>query len=209
MAKTHLTAAGVLRLKPAAVRREVPDAGAVGLRLVIQPSGAKSWALRFRRPGGRLAKLTLGPLDSAGNETPHQPVIGFPLTLVAARALAAEVHRQRAQDLDVVATFAISKACSKPGFIHFPVAENFGPEYYEQLDSERRQLRKRMGQPYTVWVQIRERNEVLDTFVGALAMRKSLPRNIAAGLEHAKQDRQIYYRSNNEYQADGDGNVSS
>jgi hypothetical protein len=102
MAKTHLTAAGVLRLKPAAVRREVPDAGAVGLRLVIQPSGAKSWALRFRRPGGRLAKLTLGPLDSAGNETPHQPVIGFPLTLVAARALAAEVHRQRAQDLDVV-----------------------------------------------------------------------------------------------------------
>jgi integrase len=102
MAKTHLTAAAVLRLKPAAVRREVPDAGAVGLRLVIQPSGAKSWALRFRRPGGRLAKLTLGPLDPTGNETPQQPVIGFPLTLVAARALAAEVHRQRAQDLDVV-----------------------------------------------------------------------------------------------------------
>lgn len=76
----------------------------------------------------------------------------------------------------------------KPGFIHFPVAENFGPEYYEQLNSERREIRKRMGQPYAVWVQIRERNEALDTFVGALAMRKSLPRFITAGLEYSVSD---------------------
>jgi phage terminase large subunit GpA-like protein len=76
---------------------------------------------------------------------------------------------------------------AKPGFIHFPVADNFGPEYFEQLNSERRQLRKRLGQSYTVWVQIRERNEALDTMVGNLAMRKSLPRNIAAGLEYSVQ----------------------
>jgi phage terminase large subunit GpA-like protein len=73
----------------------------------------------------------------------------------------------------------------KPGFIHFPVAENFGPEYFEQLNGERRQVHKRMGQPVTRWVQIRERNEALDTFVGALAMRKSLPRYIEAGLEYS------------------------
>jgi phage terminase large subunit GpA-like protein len=72
----------------------------------------------------------------------------------------------------------------KPGFIHFPVADNFGPEYFEQLNSERRQVRKRMGQPYTVWVQVRARNEALDTLVGALAMRKALPRFIEAGLEY-------------------------
>lgn len=77
----------------------------------------------------------------------------------------------------------------KPGFIHFPVANNFGPEYYEQLNSERRQLRKRMGQTYPVWVKIRERNEVLDTFVGCLAMRKSLPRYIEATLQYSIDNR--------------------
>jgi phage terminase large subunit GpA-like protein len=76
----------------------------------------------------------------------------------------------------------------KPGFIHFPSAENFGPEYFEQLNAERRQVRKRMGQNYIAWVQIRERNEALDTFVGALAMRKSLPRFIERGLEYAITD---------------------
>lgn len=71
----------------------------------------------------------------------------------------------------------------KPGFIHFPVADNFGPEYFDQLNSERRVVRKRMGQSYIAWEQVRERNEALDTFVGALAMRKSLPRVIDRALE--------------------------
>ena len=40
-------------------RREVADAALPGLYLVIQPSGAKSWAVRYRF-GGKPAKLTLG-----------------------------------------------------------------------------------------------------------------------------------------------------
>ena len=40
-------------------RREIPDAGLQGLYLVIQPSGAKAWALRYRF-AGKPAKLTLG-----------------------------------------------------------------------------------------------------------------------------------------------------
>ena len=72
----------------------------------------------------------------------------------------------------------------KPGFVHFPVADNFGPEYFDQLNAERRQVRMRMGQPISFWAKIRARNESLDTFVGALAMRKALPRSIAAGLEY-------------------------
>ena len=62
MAKT-LTAAAVAKLKPAAVRREIADGGCPGLYLVIQPSGKKSWAMRFRRPSGKQGKLTLGGVD--------------------------------------------------------------------------------------------------------------------------------------------------
>lgn len=56
-------------------RREVADAALPGLYLVIQPSGAKSWALRYRF-GGKPVKLTLG----------RWPVMG----LADARAAASE-----------------------------------------------------------------------------------------------------------------------
>jgi integrase len=58
MAK-RLTAKSVENLKPGPVRREIPDAGCAGLYLVLQPSGHRSWALRYRF-GSRTAKLTLG-----------------------------------------------------------------------------------------------------------------------------------------------------
>ncbi|MGD0634684.1 MAG: tyrosine-type recombinase/integrase [Beijerinckiaceae bacterium] len=101
MAKT-LTAAAVKNFLPGKVRREIPDGGCPGLHLVIQPSGRKSWALRFRRPDGKHAKLTLGPVDLLGKELAGEPVIGQPLTLAAARRLATEVHRERAMGRDVV-----------------------------------------------------------------------------------------------------------
>jgi phage terminase large subunit GpA-like protein len=63
-----------------------------------------------------------------------------------------------------------------PGFIHFPIGENFGLEYYEQLNGERKQVTLLRGQKKIAWLKIRERNEALDTLVGALAVRKSLPR---------------------------------
>lgn len=102
MAKV-LTAAAVERYRPANKRREIRDGGAQGLYLIIQPkTGAKVWALRFRRPDGRPAKLTLGPVDLSGKELEGEPVIGMPLSLRAARLLAAKVHRDR-QSKDVVA----------------------------------------------------------------------------------------------------------
>jgi hypothetical protein len=55
----RLTAAAVRRARPSSERIEISDGGCPGLNLIIQPSGAKSWALRFRRPDGRPAKLTL------------------------------------------------------------------------------------------------------------------------------------------------------
>lgn len=56
-----LTAQSVERIKPDPQRRlEIPDAVLPGLYLVVQPSGAKSWAVRYRF-SGKPRKLTLGP----------------------------------------------------------------------------------------------------------------------------------------------------
>jgi integrase len=98
-----LTAAAVERLRPGKTRREVPDGGCPGLYLIIQNTGHKSWALRFRRPGGQPAKLTLGVVDSSGKEAAGEPVVGMPLTLASARGLATAIHRERAMGKDVVA----------------------------------------------------------------------------------------------------------
>ena len=65
MAKA-LTPKGVEAAKPDPERRiERPDPALAGLYLVIQPSGAKSWALRYRF-GGKPAKLTLGRWPAMG-----------------------------------------------------------------------------------------------------------------------------------------------
>ena len=99
MAKVMLTAGGIVKMKAGAARRELHDAGAQGLHLLIQKSGAKSFALRFRRPGGARTKITLGvfnPGDPSG-----EPRIGGPLTLAQARALAATLNLERAGGADI------------------------------------------------------------------------------------------------------------
>jgi hypothetical protein len=100
MAKA-LTAAAVNNFRPGEQRREIPDPGCTGLYLIVQPTGAKVWAMRLNRPNGKRAKVTLGPYTAT--ELAGVPVIGQPLSLSAAHALAAEVKRQSAQALDVVA----------------------------------------------------------------------------------------------------------
>jgi hypothetical protein len=58
-----LTDKSVKAMKPKAARVETADAGVPGLYLVTQPTGAKSWAIRYRL-GGRPAKATLGSFPS-------------------------------------------------------------------------------------------------------------------------------------------------
>ena len=108
MAKTS-TAVAVKNYKPGKGRREIPDGGCPGLYLIIQASGHRSWALRFRRPSGRPTKLTLGPVDLSGMEAEDAPVLGQPLTLASARRLAADIGHQRAVGRDVVADFDASR----------------------------------------------------------------------------------------------------
>jgi integrase len=101
MATKGLTSVAVRNAKAGKARKEIPDDGCRGLYLVVQPSGAKSWALRYRF-GGRPAKLTLGTLlviDRDGKE-PDKPDIGGPLTLAAARKLAGDALLQVRQGRD-------------------------------------------------------------------------------------------------------------
>ena len=98
MAKA-LTAAGIARYKPGKERREIRDGAATGLYLILQESGQRSFALRFRKPNGKPAKLTLGPVDVSGVEQDGTPVLGAPLTLAGARALASIASAPRVATL--------------------------------------------------------------------------------------------------------------
>lgn len=73
MAK-KLTAISVENAKPKVgkdgkpIRTEIPDAGKPGLYLVIQPSGKKSWAVRYRRlSDGKPRKYTLPGFPALGS----------------------------------------------------------------------------------------------------------------------------------------------
>lgn len=89
MAKA-LTAAAVERLRPDADKRlEIPDGLLPGLYLVIQPGGAKSWAVRYRI-GGKPKKLTIG----------GYPLFGVDKARAAARSalMAVQVGNDPASD---------------------------------------------------------------------------------------------------------------
>jgi integrase len=84
------------------VSNEISDGGS-GLYLVCQTSGHRSWALRYRRPDRRTAKLTLGPVAVVADATNG-------LTLQAARRKAAEALELLAKGVDPAA----EKARYKP-----------------------------------------------------------------------------------------------
>ena len=86
----------IRNLHPGPVRREIPDAGCAGLYLVLQPSGAKSWAVRYRYNGAP-RKLTL----TGG------------LTLKAARKLASDALYELEQGRDPAQTKQAARAKSK------------------------------------------------------------------------------------------------
>lgn len=90
------TPKGVEAIRPDPAKRlELPDAGCTGLYLVIQPTGAKSWALRYRFDG-KPAKATLG----------RWPI----MSLAAARGAAADALEQVASGNDPAAQKKAAKA---------------------------------------------------------------------------------------------------
>jgi integrase len=93
MSKKPLTAIAVAKARASAERREIPDPGCHGLYLIVQPSGHKSWALRYRSRG-RPVKFTLGTVLSPGAESATAPAVDTPLSLAAARELATRTLRE-------------------------------------------------------------------------------------------------------------------
>ncbi len=136
-----LTVASIRQMKPGKSRREIADGGSPGLYLHVQPSGRKSWAMLLRRPNGKIGKLHLGPVDLSGREAVNEkgepialPEIGTPLTLSAAHALAAELHRRRAAGMDVISARKVEKEIRKakadePDSKFAAVAEQFIDEH--------------------------------------------------------------------------------
>ena len=118
MAK-RLTQIAISKIRPAATRREVPDAGKPGLYLVIQPSGRKSWAVRYRFQG-QSRKYTLP---------------GFP-SLPLAHRQAQAVLAQVAEGLDPAAEKRMSAAPSSDDLFR-NVAANFIQRYVKQHNSKR------------------------------------------------------------------------
>ena len=99
-----LTTLAVKNAKPKAARLETPDRGCAGLYLVVQPSGAKSWAVRYRY-NGKPRKLTLGAVytTDSGEAEPVTPTLGQPLTLAGARKLAMHALHQIEKGIDPAA----------------------------------------------------------------------------------------------------------
>jgi integrase len=107
-----LTSKSVESLKSAEARREMPDGLVVGLYLVVQPTGAKSWALRYRHAGNP-RKLALGSLAPALPGAEPDPVLGAPLTLAGARKIARDQLLQIAAGRDPGAERQAAKATSR------------------------------------------------------------------------------------------------
>lgn len=61
-----LTAVFVTNAKPKENRHEIADTEQPGLRLVVQPTGVKSWVYRYERDDGKSVKVTLGRATGSG-----------------------------------------------------------------------------------------------------------------------------------------------
>ncbi|MDI9846566.1 tyrosine-type recombinase/integrase [Rhodoblastus sp. 17X3] len=143
MAK-DLTVKALDSLKPGAARREIPDGHTRGLFFVLQPSGAGSWALRYRF-AGRPKKLTIGPYPA--------------IDLAAARRLASEAVQVIARGDDPSQAKQAAKIAAREEaareyesvehvvetFIERYSTKNSKPKY---LNETRRLLRKEISGPW-------------------------------------------------------------
>ncbi|MFG1299302.1 integrase arm-type DNA-binding domain-containing protein [Xanthobacter sp. V3C-3] len=97
----HLTVRGIDALKPTISRQEIADGYLTGLYLIVQPSGAKSWAVRYRSKG-KPRKHTLGAYPG--------------VKLADARILAAQVMTAVADGRDPSAEKKQAKREAAEGF---------------------------------------------------------------------------------------------
>ena len=65
MTRPMLTKETAAAAKPAAARYELRDKKVAGLRLIVQPSGVRTWALRYKLPKGQARRYTIGAYSEA------------------------------------------------------------------------------------------------------------------------------------------------
>jgi integrase len=107
-----LTSLAISNLKPRPKdepkRYEISDPGCAGLRVVVFPSGQKSYIVRYRFRGVQ-RKLTLGRClgqENGEGEPTEAPELATPLSLAAARELATKALRQARSGSDPAAAKA-------------------------------------------------------------------------------------------------------
>ena len=97
MAKA-LTVRTIDTLATPAARREVPDGLVNGLFLIIQPSGARSWAVRYRNAAGTPRKHTLGSYPGIDLKSAREVAQGVLVEIAKGGDPAAEKKAARAGD---------------------------------------------------------------------------------------------------------------
>src|SRR5262249_35579706 len=101
--------------KPGAERREIPDGLLPGLYLVLQPSGARSWAVRYRHHG-RPCKHTLGPYPAIDLASARKLASAALRAVAEGRNPAREKKHARvakADDIETVTAQFIERHCNR------------------------------------------------------------------------------------------------
>ena len=149
-----LTAKTVETISPRAVRQEIPDALLPGLYLILQPSGARSWAVRYRH-NGKPRKHTLGPY----------PVID----LATARALGTKALRAVAEDRDPASERQERRANSVAAVVAQFLAKhgrNYRPRTFQEAQRLLRQnLVARWGNQPLASITRKQLRDMLDQLV--------------------------------------------
>jgi integrase len=140
MKRKQLTDIQVRNLKPTDTRQERPDT-TKGLYIIVQPqpSGAKSFALRYRKKDdGKQMKLRLGTYFDGDVRDAPKPTIGGLLTLSGARELAIKKMNEIMQGIDPAADLRSAKqAAAKTAKDTFEaIARKYLKHEYGMLDDE-------------------------------------------------------------------------
>ena len=116
-------------LRPTDKRREVPDGKQRGLYFIVQPSGARSWAFRYRYSGGP-KKLTLGPYPEIDLSTARDKAAK------AAASLADRCDPAAAKKIDKIAKRIRAQAEAAPLDLVEAVATAFIERYAKRQTRE-------------------------------------------------------------------------
>ncbi|WP_045836431.1 site-specific integrase [Hyphomicrobium sp. 99] len=170
MAKA-LTVASIEKLKPSGQRREIADAHMPGLYLIVQPSGSKSWAVRYRLAGAS-RKFTIGPYP------------GFSLTDARDAAGAALRAAARGEDPGLSRREARAAELHKLGLLKEAKRDSFAAIAEQFVMARRKSPRNRSWRETARLLGIRAKEQTggpihLELITGGIAKRWS-DRNIAS-----------------------------